>query len=92
MAEIDLERLREMRRNMPIHLHRRHDLYHLRTTPQILTDSANEEHDFGGHRISKKVTFFETDLSLAFVNLKPVVPGRKSTTICSRQITQFEAF
>ncbi|GAV03570.1 hypothetical protein RvY_13968-2 [Ramazzottius varieornatus] len=77
LAEIDLERLRDIRRNMPTQSHRRDDLYHLRTAPEVLDESTIEKHDFGGHLISKKEVFFETTLSLAFVNLKPVVPGRE---------------
>jgi hypothetical protein len=77
VAEIDLARLHQVRQNMPVLLHRRHDLYRLTQAPIALPDFTTEKHNFGEHFISRNEVFYETTLTLAFVNLKPVVPGRK---------------
>ncbi|XP_055334227.1 nitrilase and fragile histidine triad fusion protein NitFhit-like [Paramacrobiotus metropolitanus] len=75
LAEIDLSGLHEVRMCMPVQSHRRHDLYKLTMSPVQLPDFSTEFHNFGGHQISRNEIFYETMLSLALVNLKPIVPG-----------------
>lgn len=77
LAEIDLRKVHDIRMHMPVQSHRRPDLYRLTMSPVELPDFSTEYHNFGGHQISRNEVFYETMLSLAFVNLKPVVPGRK---------------
>lgn len=77
VAEIDLDRLQSIRSSMPVQSHRRRDLYRLSLGPIRILLPSKEFYDFGGFRIHKNSVFYETDLSIAFVNLKPVIPGRK---------------
>jgi len=75
LAEINLERLRDIRVNQPVQAHRRHDLYRLSLGPVQLTEFTRSVYDFGGYNIQQGSVFFETTFCFAFVNLKPVVPG-----------------
>ncbi|CAL5227730.1 g10745 [Coccomyxa viridis] len=45
-----------------------------------------EDHQFGPHKIRASEIFASTELSFAFVNLKPVVPGH--VLVCSRRVVQ----
>ncbi|OQV16277.1 Nitrilase and fragile histidine triad fusion protein NitFhit [Hypsibius exemplaris] len=88
VAEIDLEKLLQVRLNMPVQSHRRHDLYRLNAAPVALPDFTAETHNFGGHIISRNEIFYETRLTLALVNLKPIVPGH-SLVIPKRCVQKF---
>ncbi|XP_055353777.1 LOW QUALITY PROTEIN: nitrilase and fragile histidine triad fusion protein NitFhit-like [Paramacrobiotus metropolitanus] len=88
VAEIDLDRLRTIRSSMPVQNHRRHDLYRLFPSPLPVESWSQEQYDFGGHIVLRDSVFYETTLSLAFVNLKPVVPGHV-LVITKRRVEQF---
>ena len=91
VAAIDLQRLRKIRREMPIWNHRREDVYGKlearfyadqsstmieKGTPVFSAPSASPSYRFGPHvTLSPGVVFHETPLSFAFVNRKPVLPG-----------------
>ena len=63
---------------MPVQTHRRHDLYRLTMGPVNHYDFTNKTYTFGHNEIHYGKVFYETALCVAFVNLKPVRPGRKS--------------
>ncbi|KAH3819755.1 hypothetical protein DPMN_121499 [Dreissena polymorpha] len=90
VAEINLEYLHQIRRQMPIQDHRRLDLY-----GQISLHSKDnnidgiKEYEFGQHKIGCKQVFFKTALSYAFVNIKPVVPGHILSKQCSHRVVSF---
>ena len=65
----------------PVMSHRRHDLYRLSLGPLRLPIPSRDVYDFGGHEVQKGSVFYETTYIFAFVNLKPVVPGRKTIII-----------
>ncbi|XP_019439571.1 PREDICTED: bifunctional bis(5'-adenosyl)-triphosphatase/adenylylsulfatase FHIT-like [Lupinus angustifolius] len=44
---------------------------------------AAEYYDFGPHKIPQSSVFYTTDLSFAFVNLRPIVPGH--VLICPKR-------
>ena len=74
-ATIDLERVRSVRRNMPVQDHRRHDLYG-RVMPGLEVPGEEEEDfTFGPVTVPAGAIFLRTSLSVAFVNKKPVVEG-----------------
>ena len=91
VASIDLNRLRKIRREMPIWNHRRKDIYgeieakfyeprndRIRTEWEMINDGKDENprYRFGTNVVlSPNVVFVETPLSFAFVNRKPVLPG-----------------
>lgn len=78
LAEIDLDFLEKVRREMPVWNHRRSDLY-----GEVLPLSKNVSvkiddqpfYQFGHLQLPSSQVFFRTELSFAFVNIKPVVPG-----------------
>lgn len=76
-AEIDLNYLRNIRQEMPIWMHRRPDMYGVLRT---IEDEDNTFHSqsvykFGQIDLHSSQLFYKTDLSMAFVNKKPVLPG-----------------
>ncbi|CAG0891316.1 unnamed protein product [Darwinula stevensoni] len=76
VAKVDLEYLRKIRQEMPVHSHRRPDVYslpcgHLQSFPR---DDA--EFQFGQVLIKGKMLFMRTSMSMAFVNKKCVLSGR----------------
>lgn len=78
VAELNLDRVHDVRRNMPIESHRRQDLYSLSSLGDIQV--ADEKLDkikfnFGQHINSGRCIIFESRLSYALVNKKPVRPG-----------------
>ncbi|OQV23990.1 Nitrilase and fragile histidine triad fusion protein NitFhit [Hypsibius exemplaris] len=75
LAEINLHRLHDIRVNQPVMSHRRHDLYRLALGPLQLLEPSREVYDFGEYPIQKGSVFFETTFCIAFVNLKPFLPG-----------------
>ena len=86
VAAIDLQRLRKIRREMPIWNHRREDVYgklearfyadQTSTTIEKNDSVSSPSYRFGPNvTLSPGVVFHETPLSFAFVNRKPVLPG-----------------
>ena len=83
VAPIDLQRLKKIRREMPIWSHRRRDVYG--EIQAKFTDNENlqqqqqqqqQQRRFGDNVVlTPGVVFAETPLSFAFVNRKPVLPG-----------------
>ena len=76
-ADIDLDYLARVRRNMPVQQHRRHDLYPelrpLQSAPALPSDSFRFQ--FGPVTVAGAAVFMVSELSTAFVNKKPVVEG-----------------
>lgn len=78
--EIDLDEINKVREKMPIIEHRRSDLYSLSspTNLRIPIESSNEnELQWGQVKISTDQIFFRTASTMALVNKKPILPGRK---------------
>ncbi|KAI1733160.1 carbon-nitrogen hydrolase domain-containing protein [Ditylenchus destructor] len=71
-AEINLDYLYEVRKMQPVFTHRRSDLYSVLSPESV---PASQDMEFDSHKISKETIFYQTSLSYAFVNLKPIVPG-----------------
>uniref|UniRef100_A0A915CP40 Nitrilase and fragile histidine triad fusion protein NitFhit n=1 Tax=Ditylenchus dipsaci TaxID=166011 RepID=A0A915CP40_9BILA len=71
-AEINLDYVKQIRTMQPVFGHRRADLYSL-----IFNEKSKvcQSLDFGGHIIPAETIFYQSGLSFAFVNLKPIVPG-----------------
>ncbi|CAE1263837.1 NIT1 [Acanthosepion pharaonis] len=78
LAEIDLDLLEKVRREMPVWNHRRSDLYgqvlSICKKPAMKIDDQ-PYYQFGPKQIYSNQVFLRTELSFAFVNIKPVVPG-----------------
>lgn len=79
LAQIDLDYLNKVRREMPVFAHRRQDVYQLPTPPcqSLMPPNDEETFPFGSVTIHGWAVFYRTRHSVAFVNRKCVVPGRK---------------
>ena len=79
LATVDLEYLTKIRREIPVSSHIRPDLYHpirmLGHDPVLPID--DELFTFGQVTVRGCMVFYRSQLSVAFVNKKCVVPGRK---------------
>ena len=80
VAELSLDKIEDVKKNMPVDRHRRNDLYALATADNFLV--AEDEHDydqknfkFADIDIPGKCVVFASRCSLVIVNRKPVVPG-----------------
>ncbi|OIW14113.1 hypothetical protein TanjilG_21253 [Lupinus angustifolius] len=49
---------------------------------------AAEYYDFGPHKIPQSSVFYTTDLSFAFVNLRPIVPVKRVADLTAEEITE----
>uniref|UniRef100_A0A2C9LAY1 CN hydrolase domain-containing protein n=1 Tax=Biomphalaria glabrata TaxID=6526 RepID=A0A2C9LAY1_BIOGL len=80
LAEIDLDYVAKVRSEMPVWQHRRTDLYGrvtaLHSDSSIISPEEQDSYQFGHVTIKSSQVFYRTLLSLAFVNNKPVLPGR----------------
>lgn len=76
-AEIDLTKIADTRKNMPCFEHRRSDIYSLVPLEVAISESANNFF-FETYPIVKETIFYETQHSIAFTNIRCVVPGRKT--------------
>ncbi|XP_076351475.1 ntrilase and fragile histidine triad fusion protein NitFhit isoform X2 [Tachypleus tridentatus] len=75
-AEVDLDYLRKVRQEMPVWTHRRTDLYGELTDGIKSNDiDASSHYQFGPVMLLPSQLFYRTQLSMAFVNKKPVLPG-----------------
>lgn len=72
---IDLDVAVKVRQNMPCFEHRRNDIYSLSVMPDKLQPST-AEFVFEKYPIPNETIFYESDHSLAFTNIRCVVPGR----------------
>lgn len=78
MAEIDLTQVDKVRSSMPCFDHRRDDVYLLKDMKDdSQDDAAVETYDFGGHVIPRDTVFMTSKHSIAFTNIRCVVPGRE---------------
>ena len=78
VAELSLEKIVEVKKNMPVELHRRSDLYALATKDFQVGDEQNSDQKtfrFADIDIPGKSVVFTSRCSLVLVNRKPVVPG-----------------
>ena len=78
VAELSMDKLMGIRRNMPVENHRRPDLYALSTTNgHSVGDELLDEttFSFGQFKNSGKCIIFQSRLSYVLVNKKPVLPG-----------------
>ena len=79
LAAVDLEYLRKVRREMPVFTHRRQDVYQLPPCISRILPLPPDEVTFSFGQVTIKgwAVFYQSRHSLAFVNRKCVVPGRK---------------
>lgn len=75
-VEIDLEKIEKVERNMPCFSHRRSDVYSIdMKTANSLEPPPTEPFMFEKHPIDRRTIFYETELCVAFTNIRCVVPG-----------------
>ena len=78
VADVDVEaKCQQVRTNMPCFEHRRDDVYMLKNLSVNPTEEDVDSYDFGGHRIPKRTVFMTSEHSIAFTNIRCVVPGRE---------------
>lgn len=75
VADIDLGVAAKVRQNMPCLEHRRHDIYSLSAVPGKLQPSSGD-FLFEKYPIPEDTIFYQSNHSLAFTNIRCVVPGR----------------
>jgi len=78
MANIDLEYLNNIKRNMPVQQQRRTDLYGvvgIRSQDPVELPGEDFVFEFGPAKVPGLCIFYRTELSVAFNNKKPVVEG-----------------
>lgn len=73
---------------MPCFEHRRDDIYQLNTLREStgVDSKSTHDYDFGGHLIPKDIVFMQSEHSIAFTNIRCVVPGRKKALTLSSQL------
>ena len=76
VAKIDLDYLRKIRHEMPVHSHRRPMVYSLPCDHLESFPGDDAEFQFGQVLIKGKMIFLRTSMSMAFVNKKCVLSGR----------------
>lgn len=76
VTDIDLGIAVKVRQNMPCFEHRRNEIYSLSVVPEKL-QPPNTEFVFEKYTIPNETIFHQSDHSLAFTNIRCVVPGRK---------------
>lgn len=76
IAELDFDKLTNVRQNMPCFDHRREDVYNLSYMKgTAITEPSGSTYNFGGINIPKEMVFYTSEHSFAFVNIRCVVPG-----------------
>uniref|UniRef100_A0A1B6DP50 Nitrilase and fragile histidine triad fusion protein NitFhit n=2 Tax=Clastoptera arizonana TaxID=38151 RepID=A0A1B6DP50_9HEMI len=80
LATIDQDILKHVRNMMPVQQHRRYDLYtDINPINCLVNDAKNsttEFYEFGKHNlVSRECVFLKTDHTIAFTNLRCVLPG-----------------
>lgn len=82
IAELDFDKLANVRQNMPCFDHRREDVYNLSYVKGTArAETSGTKYNFGGIDIPQEMVFYTSEHSFAFVNIRCVVPGRKSFQI-----------
>ncbi|CRK91407.1 CLUMA_CG005080, isoform A [Clunio marinus] len=76
-VEIDLEKISKVERNMPCFKHRRYDIYsmEMKTANQLESKESEQAFMFEKYPINCQTIFYETEHSVAFTNIRCVVPG-----------------
>ena len=62
---------------------------HARSRPHLRYLFGSQDQEFGPHKIHASEIFARTALSFAFVNLKPVVPGRSNNAMVGAAAVTF---
>uniref|UniRef100_A0A3Q0KK90 Nitrilase-related n=1 Tax=Schistosoma mansoni TaxID=6183 RepID=A0A3Q0KK90_SCHMA len=70
-----IPKIYQVRRSMPVEYHRRFDLFPMSDSgyPRSIQTA---DFNFGPHIIKSDCVFYQSELSFAFVNISPLVPGR----------------
>lgn len=76
IAEIDLTVADKLRKNMPCFEHRRNEIYSLTVKPKRMRPSITDNFLFEKFPIPNETVFYQSLHSLAFTNIRCVVPGR----------------
>lgn len=75
-VEIDLEKIAKLEKNMPCFSHRRDDVYSIAMkTANSLEPASSEPFMFEKNSVNRQTLFYETELCVAFTNIRCVVPG-----------------
>lgn len=74
-VEIDLEKIAKVEKNMPCSSHRRPDVYSLHFNVDVKFDDENQPYIFEKYPIDRRTIFYETEHTIAFTNIRCVVPG-----------------
>lgn len=77
VVDIDLTKVQQVRNNMPCFDHRRDEVYLLKDLQGNTTEVIQDSYDFGGNTIPKETVFMTSQHSIAFTNIRCVVPGRE---------------
>lgn len=75
LAEIHTSYVEKVRRDMPVWLHRRPELYGTVSSAECNTELMESDFMFGEIEIKPSQLFYQTQHSVAFVNKKPVLAG-----------------
>uniref|UniRef100_A0A8D8MVT8 Nitrilase and fragile histidine triad fusion protein NitFhit n=2 Tax=Culex pipiens TaxID=7175 RepID=A0A8D8MVT8_CULPI len=76
IAELDFDKLANVRQNMPCFDHRREDVYNLSYVKGTArAETSTTKYNFGGIDIPQDSVFYTSEHSFAFVNIRCVVPG-----------------
>lgn len=77
VAEIDLDFVKKIRKEMPCFQHRRHDVYDLiRINRKVDVLNDSDIFKFADKFIKGSTVFYRSKHSYAFTNIRCVVPGR----------------
>lgn len=77
VAEIDLDLVKKIRKEMPCFQHRRHDIYDLsRVNCSVAVLNDTDSFKFADKVIKGSTVFYRSKHSYAFTNIRCVVPGR----------------
>ncbi|CAH8612456.1 unnamed protein product [Heterobilharzia americana] len=73
-TESSIPKIYRVRKSMPVEYHRRFDLFPMSDSgcPRPIQSS---DFTFGPHTIKPDCVFYQSELSFAFVNISPLVPG-----------------
>ncbi|KAK2714404.1 nitrilase and fragile histidine triad fusion protein NitFhit-like [Artemia franciscana] len=74
-AEVDLDYLKSVRTRIPVQSHKRPDIYLEKFSRQSPLPENDAEYQFGQVTLKGEIIFYVTKYTMAFVNLKCVVPG-----------------
>ncbi|KAJ6645366.1 Nitrilase and fragile histidine triad fusion protein NitFhit [Pseudolycoriella hygida] len=75
VTDIDLDVAAKVRQNMPCLEHRRNDIYSLSVMSKKFVSPSTKDFVFEKYPIPHETIFYESNHSLAFTNIRCVVPG-----------------